>query len=235
VVAWEALFVRTAHAVVTPSPAYADVIARRYRVRRPAVVRNIPEVRAVGRREPARDSRVVYIGGIMPGRGLEVAVKALVEIPNAMLEVIGPGRPEYRAEVMALANRLGVANRVVLRDPVPPAEVMDVLLGATAGLALIEPICLSYRLTLPNKLFEYLLAGVPVIASRLPAIEDVIAETGAGVLADPGDAGSVARAIEQAQARKEELSARAAAAATRFSAQNEADELMRVHAEAMRR
>jgi glycosyltransferase involved in cell wall biosynthesis len=234
VVLWEALFVRIANAVVTTSPAYAEELARRYRIRRPALVRNVPATAGASTRSRSPDGRIVYVGGVMPGRGLEVAVKALVDTPNVELEVIGPGRPEYRARIAALAEELGVDSRLALRDPVPPSEVIDVLGGAAAGLALIEPICLSYRLALPNKLFEYLVAGVPVIASRLPAIEQVVAETGAGLLADPGDPQSVAEAMKAATARSGELSKLAAAAATRFSAEQEAAELMQVHREAMR-
>jgi glycosyltransferase involved in cell wall biosynthesis len=234
IVLWEALFVRVANAVVTTSPAYAVELARRYRIHRPTLVRNVPDANGARPQPRPASGRIVYVGGVMPGRGLEVAVKALVDARNVRLEVIGPGRPDYRAGIAALAAELGVDDRFALRDPVPPSAVIDVLGGAAAGLALIEPICLSYRLTLPNKLFEYLVAGVPVIASRLPAIEEVVTQTGAGVLADPADPHSVAEAMETAVERSQELSRLAIQAATRFSAEHEAAELMRVHRDALR-
>ena len=79
----------------------------------------------------------------------------------------------------------------------PPEAVPQMVAGADAGLVLIEPICLSYRLTLPNKLFEYLSVGLPVIASDLPAIAAVVRDTGAGVIVDPADRHAVARAFAE--------------------------------------
>ena len=60
------------------------------------------------------------------------------------------------------------------------------------GLALIQPICLSYRMSLPNKVFEYVAAGLPVLGSDLPAISGLINEQRIGLLAEPGEVEDVA-------------------------------------------
>jgi glycosyltransferase involved in cell wall biosynthesis len=59
---------------------------------------------------------------------------------------------------------------------VPPADVQRTISGAAAGLCLIQPICRSYELSLPNKLFEYIAAGVPIIGADLPVIAAVVGE-----------------------------------------------------------
>jgi glycosyltransferase involved in cell wall biosynthesis len=196
--ACEALFVRVADEVLTSSPGYADALATRYRAPRPAVVRNIPEQAGAG---DAADGRrpvlplVVYIGGLMPGRGLEQMIDVLALLPAARLRAVGPGAPRYRASLLSLAQRAGVRDRFELCAPVPPAEVGKALAGAVAGLCLIQPICRSYELCLPNKLFEYTAAGVPVLASDLPVIGALVRRDGFGVLAPAEDPHAIAASL----------------------------------------
>jgi len=200
-IAGEALFVRAADRVITASPGYAEPLARRYRIRRPDVIRNIPAGPPAGPSAgdpPPDDPPVaVYIGGLLRGRGLEQAIDALPAVPGLRLRCIGPGAEPYRAELRARARRRGVEHRVELRDPVAPGEVVDVLRGATMGLSLIQPVCRSYELTLPNKLFEYAAAGVPVVCSRLPVMAQVVSEAGCGVLVDPADVAGIARGMAE--------------------------------------
>ncbi len=204
----EALFVRAADEVITSSTGYADALARRYRITRPTVVRNIPErlpgaVRAtLGQAKPSpAHPRVVYVGGLMPGRGLEQMIDALVHVPCVRLCAIGPGAPRYRSSLTARAAFAGVAERVELRDPVAPSEVQDALAGAAAGLCLIQPICRSYELSLPNKLFEYAAAGVPVLASDMPVIAAVVRGEGLGEVVPAGDPRAIAASLERLLAR----------------------------------
>jgi glycosyltransferase involved in cell wall biosynthesis len=194
----EALFVRVADEVVTTSPGYAAVLARRYRTRAPRVVRNIPAAGpAHNGAAPASAAELAYLGGVMPGRGLEQAIEALRLVPEVRLAVTGPGSEAYRAALRAHAERHGVADRVELRPPVPPNAVVGALAGARVGLCLIQPICRSYELTLPNKLLEYAAAGLPVLASDLPVIAAVTREHDLGEVVPPGDAAAIAAGIRR--------------------------------------
>jgi glycosyltransferase involved in cell wall biosynthesis len=199
--AGEALFVRVADAVMTASPGYADVLARRYRIARPLVVRNIPEATACEEAGtdalPISPPLVVYIGGLLPGRGLEQTIDALALAPEARLRLIGPGSEAYRASLLAKASAAGVAERLELTAPVPPSAVARALAGATAGLCLIQPVCRSYELTLPNKLFEYAAAGVPVLASDLPVIGAVVREGEIGEVVAADDPAAIAAAMRR--------------------------------------
>ena len=198
--ACEALFVRVADAVVTASPGYATCMARRYRIAPPAVVRNIPSACAPSPRGAAARTgppEVVYAGGLLRGRGLEQSIDALALVAGVKLALIGPGRPAYLTDLRERAVHAGVAERVEFRAPVPPGELVDALAGADLGLSLIQPVCLSYELTLPNKVFEYIAAGLPVLVSDLPVMAAFVAEHRVGEVVAPGDPVAIAAAIER--------------------------------------
>jgi|GEM_PF-298537 len=206
----ESLFVRLADRVVTTSPGYADVMARRYRIEPPAVIRNLPEWRAEGARAgkdapahaptpgPTPDPPLaVYFGALTRNRGLPTALRALALLPELRMRLVGPEAWGYRRTLRELADELGVADRVEILDPVPPDRAATVLADAAVGLALIEPACLSYRMTLPNKLYEYVAAGLPVLASDIPVLAGEVREHGLGGVADPADPAAVAAALRE--------------------------------------
>ena len=194
----EALFVRVADEVITTSPGYADILARRYRVALPRVVRNVPDMRAASAARVMNGEPVaLYFGALTRNRGLEDAIDALADLPQLRLRLVGPEAWGFRAVLHERATRLGVEDRLELLDPVPPERALEVLQDADVGLALIQPACLSYRLTLPNKLFEYTLAGLPILATRLPMIEQFVRDQGVGELVRPGSRTELVGALER--------------------------------------
>ncbi len=75
---------------------------------------------------------------------------------------------------------------------------MHSLLGrATAGLCLIQPVCRSYELTLPNKLFEYAAAGIPVLASDLPVLAAIVRRESLGEVVPPSNTRGIAAGLER--------------------------------------
>ena len=235
--ACEWLFVRAAHAVMTTSPAYAAVMERRYGVVA-QVVRNLPdsEPPALNGGPPADPPTAVYVGGVTTSRGLEQALEALARVPGLRLRIVGTGRPDYLAQLTALAERLSVADRVRFEGPVAPADVPAAAASAHVGLALIQPDFLSYELTLPNKLFEYLAAGVPVLASDLPAMREVVEAHGAGRVVAPRDVGAIAAALAEMVRPDAHAALRdaAVAAGRRLSWRHERERLDAVYAAALR-
>ena len=203
----ERRFVRQADAVLTVGDAIADRLASRYGIDRPTVLYNAPEPREPLDRDALdRDALrqtlalpddgrlvVLYQGLFREGRGLPALVDAAHDVEGVRLALIGEGA--LRAEIVARGAGLG--DRLVVHPFVPPDRLAALTPGADLGACLIEPLTESLRLSLPNKLFEYLAAGVPVLASPLPEIRRVVGR-GAGVLADPTDAAAVADALRQA-------------------------------------
>ena len=246
----EFLFVRFAHLTITASPGYSEVIARRYRIPPPGVVRNIPIADSMGAasadgaggKSPGWSSRsskaplVLYVGALTSGRGLEVAIRAMALVESARLRFVGPVNHRYRAELIELAEREGVADRVELPGAVAPERLLETASEADVGLALIQPVCLSYRMSLPNKLFEYVAAGVPVLGSDLPAIGALVRGYGIGLVAQPDDVAEIAAKLSEMlqpdRNRELRLAVRAAAKELRWD--REARVLADNYAEAAR-
>jgi glycosyltransferase involved in cell wall biosynthesis len=200
-IACEFLFVHVAHRTITASPGYSEVMARRYRIEPPGVIRNIPDASMLSSAlassngdsaQTGEDRLALYVGALTTGRGLELSIMALNHLEDVRLRLVGPARPAYLDELVALADREGVSDRVEFAGAVSPQELIETIREASVGLALIQPICLSYRMSLPNKVFEYVAAGLPVLGSDLPAIGSLVAEHRIGLLAAPGEVEDVA-------------------------------------------
>jgi glycosyltransferase involved in cell wall biosynthesis len=234
--ACEALFLRIADGNLATSPGHAGELARRHRVPPPRVVRNIAERPAASRGgKPAGGSTLVYAGALTSRRGLEQAIAALPAAPGPALRILGPGAASYRELLAGLAEEHGVAARVELPPAVAPHEVVAAIAPATAGLALIQPSCRSYALSLPNKLFEYLAAGVPILASDVPTIRSFVERHGIGLIVPPDDPEEIARAMLEIvePERNAELRAAVREAASQLSWRREAETLKQAYREAL--
>ncbi len=167
-------------AVITVSRGVAMRLAQRYGIAMPTVIHNVPRSTAPSRRRDLHGKvghhgpLLLYIGAVLPGRGLGAVVNAIVDLHDWALVLLGNHEHSYHGELMAQARALGVAHRIHTLDPVPPDEILDWAQTAQVGVCTIEPISESYRLSLPNKLFEYAFAGVPVLTSDLPEIADMV-------------------------------------------------------------
>lgn len=194
----ERAFVRRADAVVTVCGSIADVLAKRYGISRPYVVRNLPELRRVPRndslrrwlRVPEAEPILLYQGVLQRGRGLLVAVEALRKLERGVLVLLGDG--EMREEVEGYVKRTGMDERVFMPGWVPLEKLPIYTASADVGLCLVENFGYSYYLSLPNKLFQYIMAGIPVLASDFPEMGRMVRETGTGLVADPSDPEDVA-------------------------------------------
>lgn len=191
-----------AAAVITVSEGLASELHSRFGCE-PSVLRNVPVLAQRVRSERLRDELgmkddgrclALYQGVLIPGRGLQTLVDAVAHTQDVVLAVQGFGPEEslmrQRAEV------LGVAERVRFMGRKAPTELHEYACGADIGVLIYEHTTLNNYLAGPNKLYSYLMAGLPVAGSAFPGIEEVIAEGQAGLTFDPGDAVSIANALE---------------------------------------
>lgn len=169
---------------ITGSPHYAQEISALYRAVKVTVIRHVPPFRFVTRNNRLRQrlslpeyTRIaLYQGYIQPDRGLDRLVYAATHLPKDIVIVLmGDGYGTTQSELQALIQREGMADRVKMLPAVPYKELLDWTASADIGLALLPPdYSLSIRKCLPNKFFEYLMAGLPVLSSQLDAIAEMI-------------------------------------------------------------
>jgi glycosyltransferase involved in cell wall biosynthesis len=200
----ERRYVRRAAAVIAVSPPIARHLERVYRLAQVELVPNYPpagpdvEPRDL-RSLPAGDKIsinapiVLYLGALMADRGIEQLVRAMPDVPSAHLVLLGNGSLE--PALRTLAAELGISHRVHLLAPVPSGDVVAYAASATLGVSPIIASSLSYRYSLPNKLFQYMAAALPVIASDFEQVREVVAGSGAGLVVDATDPSAIAGAI----------------------------------------
>lgn len=98
---------------------------------------------------------------------------------------------------MILAKKSGVRHQITFFGPVHHEDVVKFAASADLGVAPIKNSCLSYYLSLPNKLFEYIVAGIPVIGSNFPEIKRIINMYNIGLTFNPDDPRDIALAVQQ--------------------------------------
>jgi glycosyltransferase involved in cell wall biosynthesis len=194
---------RRAGRVMTVNRPYAEVMAARWDVPLPAIVLNCAYRRRPGGPAPRRFHErlglapsvrvVLYQGGWSPHRGIEQLLEAIVLVDDAVLVLLGYG--VLARDLEAAAARPDLAGRVHLLPAVAPEELLDWVAAADVVAMPIQPSTLNHRLTTPNKLFEAMATGVPVVASDLPGMSGIVRDTGCGLVCDPTDPGAIARAI----------------------------------------
>jgi glycosyltransferase involved in cell wall biosynthesis len=199
----ERSLIRHAHAVITVSDGIADELARRYGIATPVVLRNVPRDPGQLGPSPLRERVggtgpiLLHLGIVDMNRGLEEATRALAELPDVRLVLLGTARPYVLEPLLRLAEELGVRSRVIHLPPVPREEILRWAAGADAALCTFRPVCTSHVLAMPNKLFEYAFSGVPIVASDLPDMGRFVRTHGLGVLCNPDSPADIARAVRQ--------------------------------------
>jgi glycosyltransferase involved in cell wall biosynthesis len=199
----ERRWARTANRVVSVNQGYAEVMAARWGMGLPLVVMNCSDARRAPRDRRFHDRFglsaetpvVLYQGGLSPERGIEQLIAAMAQLPQCVLVLMGYGALEARLPAMIAGH--GIGDRVRFLPPVPPGELLDWVAAADIAAMPIQASTLNHRLTTPNKLFEAMAAGVPVVASDLPGMSRIIEETGCGLTCDPADPSSIAAAIRR--------------------------------------
>jgi glycosyltransferase involved in cell wall biosynthesis len=175
-------------AVVVVGHAIGEWYSTHRRGARVIVVRNVPHRstqppepndRLRRRFEIAEDHFLfLYQGSINRGRSVELLLDVFADLPPDR-HVVFLGYGELEQLVRDAAE---VHPNIHFHEAVPPTELLALTAGADVGICLIENACLSYYLSLPNKLFEYISAGVPVLASDFPEMRRLLEELEAGWL-----------------------------------------------------
>lgn len=187
----ERYFIKKTDKVYSSGNLDSDYIQKLYQIKRPSVVMNLPPYQRVDSSRKIRDyfklkedtSIILYQGLLGKGRGILKIIRTLPYLNNTVLCLIGQG--PLVDLVKQISENLGVEERVFLRGWVPYNELLSWTTSADVGLAYIEPVSLSYQFALPNKLFEYCMAGIPSLVSDLPAMRPILNKYKIGKLVSP--------------------------------------------------
>lgn len=184
--------VRRLHAVVAATP---HIESRFARLGVPALtIANYPFAQELaGEAEPGvvREQAVCYVGGITRTRGAREMVQAMGHLPGVRLLLCG------RIEDMALQAELQALPgwaQVEYLGQVDRAGVRRVMARSRVGLVTLQPLP-SYQDAWPIKMFEYMSAGLPVLASDFPLWRGIVMDTGSGLCVDPTDGAAIAEAL----------------------------------------
>ena len=176
----EGLWIRGVDRTVTVCDSIAGWYADAYSIERPTVIRNVP-LRAAAPTENStvlRDSHNIpddallylYQGSLSPGRGVSAIIEIFANInPQRHLVFMGYGVLEDQAREAASINP-----NIHFQPAVPPDRVLAYTASADIGLCLFENTCLNHYYSLPNKLFEYLISGLPVLVSDMPEQRNIV-------------------------------------------------------------
>lgn len=189
--------------VFTVSDGIADEMANSFAIPRPIVVRNLPlhasqrhgtDVRTA-LKLPKNAFLCLHLGQARADRGCETAVSAVSQLDDMHLAFVG--NAPLKARLASLAARSGASNRVHFLPPVPPELVTSFVRTADVGLSLLPRSCLNHELALPNKFFEYVSAGVPVVVSRLREMARLVADHQIGMSVEPSSVPALADALRE--------------------------------------
>lgn len=169
------------------------------------VIRNIPEIPLLSNPlqvEELRNSIPIENGnkllimqgaGINVDRGAEEAVQAMQYLDSVTLLIIGSGDVIGKLKAMVKEHHLDA--KVKFLDKMPFDQLMNYTRIADAGLTLDKDTNINYRLSLPNKLFDYIHAGIPVLASFVPEVKKIVEQYNIGVVIENHDPRHIADKI----------------------------------------
>ncbi len=140
-----------------------------------------------------------YVGSLQEKKGVDIVLEALerIEHPGFTLLVVGGRNETEREPVRARIRRTGLDRRVTMTGWLPYDGVLERLREAAVGLLPLRDTFYNRYLTAPNKLYDYISTGMPVIASDLPALRELAGEESGVTFVPPGDPAALAAAIEK--------------------------------------
>lgn len=216
----EHLFIRKAALSIMVNDTIANEVQKLHKLRnRPIVVRNIPafweiDKTVCGKRRKEFnvlmniDERkdvflIMYHGGVMKERGIENIIRAVSEMENTAVIIIGNGEPSYVQTLMDLIKEKQIIDRVLFLPAVSVNILWQYIGASDAGVCILLNTCLNNFYALPNKLIESIQSEIPVIGSDFPEISKIIKEYNIGLTCDPHEVGSIVSALEEMRNNKE--------------------------------
>jgi glycosyltransferase involved in cell wall biosynthesis len=148
---------------------------------------------------PPDGRTVVYAGQLYPWKGVGTLIRALPLLPDVRLKIVGglAADDPHAAALRTLAQQLGVERRIDFIGFLPHARVAEAIASGAAAVVPLPDNPMARFFTSPLKLFEYMAAGLPIVASDLPALREVLADDRNSLLVPPDDPAALAAALRR--------------------------------------
>lgn len=160
------------------------------------VVRNMPFQKEIPATVHSDDKNIIlYQGSVNVKRGLEEIIQSMQYLDHCILLIIGKG--DIESELKILSKRLNISSRVLFQGPVPHAELHSYTIKAKLGISLEQQAGLNYYYALPNKLFDYIQAELPVLASDFPEMSKIVNGYNIGITTNEKDPVKLARIVNE--------------------------------------
>ncbi|GHV28627.1 hypothetical protein FACS1894176_11230 [Bacteroidia bacterium] len=191
---------------MTVCQSIADEYKQKYGINM-RVVRNIP----LAHTQPVTQSPIdkkgkkvlLYQGSVNVGRGIERIIDAMPYLPQFMFYVVGTG--DLLEALKAKVNQLQLNEQVIFTGQVPFERLPTYTAAADIGINLLENIGLNYYYALPNRIFDYMRAHVPVLAVDFPEIRRIVAHYNIGTIIDHFEPAFIAKTIQEMSAQEQNI------------------------------
>lgn len=200
---FEKRYIQNVYRMITVSDTIASEYVRLYDVERPTVLLNVPQVIFDKNRKfdlfrerfkIRRDQKIfLYQGYLIPGRGIEILIESFSQMKNDHNVIIFMGN----GSLTNLIQSYDYTSKIFYHEFVDPKQYLNFTSSADVGISFIEDISLSDRYCLPNKLFEYIFCGLPVICSNLPEMRKLVEYHSVGIVVKENSIDGFMEAVEE--------------------------------------
>jgi len=198
----EKWMINYADKVITVSDSIANEYANMYNIEKPSLVLNTPPYKDIQKKDIFRETLGIkdeqaiflYQGGLFSGRGLEVIIETFKQLVNDNNVIVFMGYGPLETFIKNVSKKY---TNIYFHPAVFPDVLLEYTSSADFGISTIKDSCLSYRYCLPNKLFEYFMAGIPVIVSNLYEMKKIVQNYGVGIVSKENTVQGLEDAIKE--------------------------------------
>lgn len=197
----ERKLIRYADAVITVSDSIANEYSRLYNIPEPHLVLNCPAYHDQPKRNLFRENLGIrsdqtiflYQGGLSKGRGIELLLEAFSDLDTDKTVLVCMG---YGPLECLIQDKAQQQDTVFFHPAVTPDVLLNYTSSADYGILFYEDTCLNHRYCSPNKIFEYMMAGLPVLTSNLFEMRRLVETEGVGIVAEENTVEGFRKAVE---------------------------------------
>ncbi len=198
---FENAFIRYADKIITVSDSIAQEYQKLYHIQKPALVLNTPQLQYINKKNIFRETFDIqnhqtiflYQGGVSKGRGIEVLLQTFQVLTNPNYVIVFMGNGPLAEHIQEATKR---SDRIFYHPAVSPDILLDYTSSADYGILFYENSCLNHYYCSPNKMFEYIMAGLPVIVSNLYEMAKIVSTHQIGVIAHENSPGGLIEAMD---------------------------------------